>query len=35
MLVDGETGEKCGLDFIAEMVNKHSITLDIETPEGP
>ena len=34
MLADRETGEKCGLDFLAEMVNKHSITLDIETPEG-
>ncbi len=34
MLADKETGEKCGLDFISETVNKHSITLDVETEEG-
>ena len=34
MLADKETGEKCGLGFINEMRNKHSITLDIETEEG-
>jgi len=34
MLADKETGEKCGLDFITEMVNKYSITLDVETEEG-
>jgi crotonobetainyl-CoA:carnitine CoA-transferase CaiB-like acyl-CoA transferase len=34
MLEDKETGEKCGLDFIHEMRNKYSITLNIETEEG-
>ena len=34
MLADKETGEKCGLDFISEMINKHSVTLNIETEEG-
>jgi len=34
MLADKETGEKCGLEFISEMVNKYSVTLDVETEEG-
>ena len=34
MLTDKETGEKCGLDFISEMVNKYSVTLNVETEEG-
>jgi crotonobetainyl-CoA:carnitine CoA-transferase CaiB-like acyl-CoA transferase len=34
MLADKETGEKCGLDFISETVNKLAITLNVETPEG-
>ncbi|MBF8259350.1 MAG: L-carnitine dehydratase/bile acid-inducible protein F, partial [Actinobacteria bacterium] len=34
MLADKETGEKCGLDFISEMINKHSVTLNVETEEG-
>lgn len=34
MLTDKETGEKCGLDFISEMVNKFSVTLNVETEEG-
>ncbi len=34
MLADKETGEKCGLGFIHEMRNQHSITLDVETEEG-
>ena len=34
MVADKETGEKCGLDFIHEMRNKYSVTLDVDTPEG-
>jgi len=34
MLADRDTGEKCGLDFISEMRNMQSITLNIETEEG-
>ncbi|MCL6634614.1 MAG: CoA transferase [Peptococcaceae bacterium] len=34
MIADNETGEPCGLDFISEMRNKYSITLNLETPEG-
>lgn len=34
MLADSETGELCGLDFISEMRNKYSVTLNLETPEG-
>jgi crotonobetainyl-CoA:carnitine CoA-transferase CaiB-like acyl-CoA transferase len=34
MLKDADTGEPCGLDFISEMRNKYSITLNLETPEG-
>jgi crotonobetainyl-CoA:carnitine CoA-transferase CaiB-like acyl-CoA transferase len=34
MLEDEETGEKCGLDFIAECRNKYCVTLDLETEEG-
>ena len=34
MFEDRETGEKCGMDFVHEMRNKYSITLNIETDEG-
>ncbi len=34
MVADKETGEKCGLTFISEMVNKYSVTLNVETEEG-
>jgi len=34
MLEDRETGEKCGMDFVHEMRNKFSITLNVETDEG-
>ncbi len=34
MLEDQYTGEKCGLEFIHEMRNKYSITLNLETEEG-
>ncbi|MGQ9533537.1 MAG: CaiB/BaiF CoA transferase family protein, partial [Desulfotomaculales bacterium] len=34
MLKDADTGEPCGLEFISEMRNKYSITLNLETPEG-
>lgn len=34
MLKDKKTGEPCGLEFIHEMRNKYSITLNLDTPEG-
>jgi crotonobetainyl-CoA:carnitine CoA-transferase CaiB-like acyl-CoA transferase len=34
MLADKESGEKCGLEFIAEMRNQYSVTLNVETEEG-
>ncbi len=34
MLADRDTGTPTGLDFIAEMRNQYSITLDVETEEG-
>jgi len=34
MIADNKTGQPCGLDFIAEMRNKYSITLNLEHPEG-
>lgn len=34
MLADKDTGEKCGMGFINEMRNQHSLTLNLETPEG-
>lgn len=34
LLEDNETGEKCGLEFIAECRNKYCVTLNLETPEG-
>ncbi len=34
MLEDMDTGEKCGLEFINEMVNQYAVTLNIETEEG-
>jgi crotonobetainyl-CoA:carnitine CoA-transferase CaiB-like acyl-CoA transferase len=34
MLPDRDTGTPTGMDFIAEMRNQYSITLDIETEEG-
>ncbi|NIO16596.1 MAG: hypothetical protein GTN70_06300 [Deltaproteobacteria bacterium] len=34
MLRDPETGEPSGLEFISEMRNKHSVTLNFETEEG-
>ncbi|MFQ5855179.1 MAG: CaiB/BaiF CoA transferase family protein [Anaerolineae bacterium] len=34
MLEHRETGEKTGLDFISENVNKYNITLNVETEEG-
>jgi succinyl-CoA---D-citramalate CoA-transferase len=34
MLTHRETGEKCGLDFISEMVNQYDVTLNVETAEG-
>jgi crotonobetainyl-CoA:carnitine CoA-transferase CaiB-like acyl-CoA transferase len=34
MLKDSETGEPCGLEFISEMRNKYSVTLNLETEEG-
>lgn len=34
MLEDKQTGEKVGLDFISELRNSYSVTLNIETEEG-
>ena len=34
LFADQETGEKCGLEFISEMVNQYAITLDVDTEEG-
>lgn len=34
MLKDAATGTPCGLDFIHELRNAHSITLDLETEDG-
>ena len=34
MLKDKATGTPCGLDFIHELRNAYSITLNLETPEG-
>jgi crotonobetainyl-CoA:carnitine CoA-transferase CaiB-like acyl-CoA transferase len=34
MLKDNVTGEPCGMDFLHEMRNAKSITLNLETPEG-
>jgi crotonobetainyl-CoA:carnitine CoA-transferase CaiB-like acyl-CoA transferase len=34
MLKDNVTGEPCGMDFLHEMRNAQSITLNLETPEG-
>ncbi|MHC1730092.1 MAG: CaiB/BaiF CoA transferase family protein [Syntrophobacteraceae bacterium] len=34
MLEDKETGEKCGLDFIHELRNAYSITINLESEEG-
>lgn len=34
MLKDKETGEPCGLEFINEMRNKQSITLNLDTERG-
>jgi len=34
MLKDAATGTPCGMDFIHELRNAQSITLNIETPEG-
>ena len=33
-LADAASGEPCGLDFIAEMRNKYSVTLNLESAEG-
>ena len=29
-----DTGEKCGMEFVAETVNTHCVTLDVETADG-
>ncbi|MBE0568772.1 MAG: CoA transferase [Deltaproteobacteria bacterium] len=34
MISDSESGEPCGLEFIHEMRNKYSVTLNLETEEG-
>ncbi|RME45516.1 MAG: CoA transferase [Chloroflexi bacterium] len=34
MLTHKETGEKCGLEFINEMRNQYSVTLNVDTEEG-
>ena len=34
LLENQETGEKCGMEFVAETVNTHCVTLDVETEEG-
>ncbi len=34
MLKDKATGTPCGLDFIHELRNAYSITLNLETPDG-
>ena len=34
MLKDKVTGEPCGLDFLHELRNANSITLNLETEEG-
>jgi crotonobetainyl-CoA:carnitine CoA-transferase CaiB-like acyl-CoA transferase len=33
-VADAYSGETCGLDFIAEMRNKYSVTLNLESEEG-
>lgn len=34
MLENRDTGEKCGMEFVAETVNTHCVTLDVETADG-
>ena len=34
LLENKETGEKCGMEFVAETVNTHCVTLDVETADG-
>ncbi|MHB8984901.1 MAG: CaiB/BaiF CoA transferase family protein [Eubacteriales bacterium] len=34
MLADCDTGVPCGMDFISEMRNKYSVTMNLEDPAG-